>query len=155
MPHILSHRIEGSARNLMKKKTVMVFPNIQLLLISFFSGINQKSFKLLEKCCYGDYTAAKERDPYLCAAGSFFLPGLGQVYCGKILRGIVFLVPEVLLVALGALIQYGVQFNCFGSTIAASLWALVSLITKIVDFAVRAVSTYDAYHVAMLNRGNT
>ena len=95
-----------------------------------------------------------ERDPYLCAAGSFFLPGLGQVYCGRILRGIVFLIPAVLWTLPYTFVQVAFFYNWLGET---QRWAmyLISVVTpidKIVDFTVRVVSTYDAYKVAKLTK---
>jgi len=87
----------------------------------------------------------KERDPYLCAAGSFFFPGLGQVYCGRILRGIVFLVPAVLLA-----IPYPLSFY-FAPSI--SWWTFGwTPFAKIVDFIVRVIATYDAFKVARLTK---
>ena len=86
----------------------------------------------------------KERDPYLCAAGSFFFPGLGQVYCGRILRGIVFLIPAVLLT-----LPYPLSFYA-GSI---SWWVLGwAPFAQIVDFIVRVIATYDAYKVARLTK---
>ena len=90
-----------------------------------------------------------ERDPYICAAGSFFFPGLGQVYCGRILRGIVFLIPAVLLTipySIASLYFY-LPFDRF------ELWrywvyGLNPLISKTIDFIVRVIATYDAYKVA-------
>jgi TM2 domain-containing membrane protein YozV len=92
----------------------------------------------------------RERDPYLCAAGSFFFPGLGQVYCGRILRGIVFLIPAVLLT-----IPYGVFYLIFRLDPIAGSWfaywsSLASVMLKITDFIVRVIATYDAYKIAKL-----
>jgi TM2 domain-containing membrane protein YozV len=93
------------------------------------------------------FLTAKERDPYLCAAGSFFFPGLGQVYCGRILRGIVFLIPAVLLTIPYGLISLYIYFDL--SPTWFSYWtSLITPISRIVDFVVRVVSTYDAYKVA-------
>ena len=93
----------------------------------------------------------KERDPYLCAAGSFFFPGLGQVYCGKILRGIAFLVPAVLLTIPYGFISLSILFYWFEGAAWWTYWAsLIMPISKIVDFIVRVIATYDAYNVARL-----
>jgi TM2 domain-containing membrane protein YozV len=86
----------------------------------------------------------KERDPCLSAAGSFFFPGLGQVYCGRIFRGIVFLVPTLLLSILNYLPLYFVHDS-------GAYWLLSTvpgLLGQIVQFAVRIIATYDAYNVA-------
>lgn len=81
-----------------------------------------------------------ERDPYLCASGSFFFPGLGQVYCGRILRGIIFLVPAVIVAVLwyypGAIWHYTAVGYSFSFT------------SHVVDFMVRAIATYGAYNIA-------
>lgn len=93
----------------------------------------------------------RERDPYLCAAGSFFFPGLGQVYCGRILRGIVFLIPAVLLTVPYGIISLSVYFDH-----TATWWmywsSLITPISKIIDFLVRVIATYDAYRVAELTK---
>jgi hypothetical protein len=97
--------------------------------------------------------SVRERDPYLCAAGSFFFPGLGQVYCGKILRGIVFLVPAVLLTIPYGIISLSILFHWFDYSAWWTYWtALISLISKIIDFVVRVIATYDAYNIAKLTR---
>jgi len=94
----------------------------------------------------------KERDPYLCAAGSFFFPGLGQVYCGRILRGLVFLIPAVLLTIPNAVIYLSFNFDWIEFPFGwLTTWScLLGLISKVVDFIVRAISTYDAYRIAKL-----
>jgi TM2 domain-containing membrane protein YozV len=96
--------------------------------------------------------SVRERDPYLCAAGSFFFPGLGQVYCGRTLRGIVFLIPAVLLTIPYALISLSIHFSWFGPlTQWLTYWSsLVTIVSKIIDFLVRIIATYDAYNVAKL-----
>jgi len=102
---------------------------------------------LLERRILGETLTVKERDPYLSAAGSFFFPGLGQVYCGRIMRGIVFLIPAVLLT-----IPHGVIYLSFYLTHSPVWWSywtsLFTPISKIVDFVVRVIATYDAYNVA-------
>jgi len=95
----------------------------------------------------------KERDPYLCAVGSFFFPGLGQVYCGRILRGIIFLIPAVLLTIPYSIASLAVYLD-FGRTEPWRYWVygLNPLISKIIDFIVRVIATYDAYKVARLTK---
>ena len=92
----------------------------------------------------------KERDPFLCAAGSFFFPGLGQVYCGRIARGIVFLTPAVLLTVPYAAISLALYSHLFGiqSTWFSVLSSLIGLISQVVNFIVRVIATYDAYKIA-------
>ncbi len=91
--------------------------------------------------------AVKERDPYLCAAGSFFFPGLGQVYCGRIPRGIVFLIPAVLLT-----FPYGFFYQFVQLGQVPGWWpywtSLITPLSKIIDFVVRVIATYDAYKLA-------
>jgi TM2 domain-containing membrane protein YozV len=92
--------------------------------------------------------SVKERDSYLCAAGSFFFPGLGQVYCGRILRGIVFLIPAVILTVPNffmSLFYFGVDFPPFW---LAGWTYLFTFLSKTVTFIVRVIATYDAYKVA-------
>jgi hypothetical protein len=93
--------------------------------------------------------SVRERDPFLCAAGSFFFPGLGQVYCGKILRGLFFLIPAILLQ-----VPYPALYLLNNWTAYPSLftsWAfLIGPVSQMVDFIVRAIATYDAYKMAKL-----
>ena len=77
----------------------------------------------------------KERDPYLCAAGSFFFPGLGQVYSGRIIRGILFLIPSVIL-SVPIIVPVIHWISWYWTPIA-----------KITDFIVRVIATYDAYRI--------
>ena len=94
----------------------------------------------------------RERDPFLCAAGSFFFPGLGQVYCGRILRGLVFLIPAVLLQFPYPLIYIPTYLQWVNYTYWSPLLSVVGVlqspITKLVDLIVRAIATYDAYKLA-------
>lgn len=91
--------------------------------------------------------AVAERDPYLCAAGSFFFPGLGQVYCGRIVRGIVFLIPAVFLTIPYFIVAWQDYLNYI--TWWRVWWpALNYPIFAIVDFILRVIATFDAYKVA-------
>lgn len=100
---------------------------------------------------FGETLSTKERDPYLCAAGSFFFPGLGQVYCGRILRGVVFLIPALLLTIPSPLQSLSLYFDY--TTTTWIYWISVfPVVSKVVDFIVRVVATYDAYRIARLTR---
>ena len=92
----------------------------------------------------------KERDPYLCAAGSFFFPGLGQVYGGRILRGIIFLIPAVLLTIPYSFASLSVYLDLGRIEPIWRYWVfgLNPLFSKIIDFIVRVIATYDAYKIA-------
>jgi TM2 domain-containing membrane protein YozV len=91
----------------------------------------------------------KERDPFLCAAGSFFFPGLGQVYCGRILRGLAFLIPAIVLQVPYPFIYLSTYFqSTYYSTALTYLSSLLPLVSKLVDLIVRAIATYDAYGIA-------
>ena len=99
----------------------------------------------------GEILTVKERDPYLCAAGSFFFPGLGQVYCGRILRGVVFLIPAVLLTIPHSLNLLIVAFRWSPPEIASWLqtwYAFITPIDRTIDLIVRVIATYDAYRIA-------
>jgi TM2 domain-containing membrane protein YozV len=86
----------------------------------------------------------KKRDSYLSAAASFFFPGLGQVYSGRILRGIVFLLPAFLLM----LLDYFYGF-AGASYRGMNLWVLFATpINQTVQLVVRIIATYDAYNIA-------
>jgi len=91
--------------------------------------------------------SVKERDPYLCAAGSFFFPGLGQVYCGRILRGIIFLVPSILLAIPQLMLSLSIYW--FGSAQFWTPWSyLYTFAYQITEFIVRIIATYDAFTIA-------
>ena len=93
--------------------------------------------------------SVRERDPFLCAAGSFFFPGLGQVYCGKILRGILFLVPAVLLHVPYPFIYLAAFFQSDYYATLLTYWSsLLPLVLQLVDLVVRAAATWDAYRIA-------
>jgi hypothetical protein len=96
--------------------------------------------------------SVRERDPFLCAAGSFFFPGLGQVYCGGIRRGLVFLIPAILLQVPYAFIYLFHPYDWTGFSILFTLSFVligpVGPVSQVVDFLVRAVATYDAYKIA-------
>ncbi|UCG45258.1 MAG: hypothetical protein JSV58_00285 [Candidatus Bathyarchaeota archaeon] len=93
-----------------------------------------------------------ERNPYLCAAGAFFFPGLEQVYCGRILRGVTFLIPAILLTIPYGLMALTVHLG-FPGVDWWTYWAsLITPISKVVDFAVRVIAAYDAIKVAKLTR---
>jgi TM2 domain-containing membrane protein YozV len=95
---------------------------------------------------------SKDRDPYLAAAGSFFLPGLGQVYSGRILRGIAFLIPGVLVTLPQILIQLSL-YRIGSIPPLYTFWtAFYAFFNPAVDFVVRAFATYDAYNVAKTSR---
>ena len=93
--------------------------------------------------------SVRERDPFLCAAGSFFFPGLGQVYCGKILRGFFFLIPAILLQVPYPFIYLSTYFQLtYYATVVTYWYSLLPLVSQLVDLIVRATATYDAYKIA-------
>lgn len=93
--------------------------------------------------------SVRERDPFLCAAGSFFFPGLGQVYCGKILRGLCFLIPAILLQVPYPFIYLFAFFQSpYYGTVLTYWSSLLPLVSQLLDLIVRAVATYDAYKIA-------
>lgn len=93
--------------------------------------------------------SVRERDPFLCAAGSFFFPGLGQVYCGRILRGFFFLIPAILLQVPYPFI-YLLNLRAWTAipTLLIPWSVLMGPLSQVIDFIVRAIATYDAYKIA-------
>ena len=68
------------------------------------------------------------------------------MYCGRILRGVIFLVPALLLTLPYGLLSY---FMHFAPSAVWTYWVPLGLpISTIVDFAVRVIATYDAFNVA-------
>ncbi len=98
----------------------------------------------------GVILSVRDRDPFLCAAGSFFFPGLGQVYCGRILRGLVFLIPAILLTFPYPFIYLSAHSlrSTYFVELLTSWSSIMPFVSKLVDFIVRAIATYDAYKIA-------
>lgn len=81
-----------------------------------------------------------EKYPVLAAGASFWQPGLGQILCGKIKRGIAFLFPSIVLI-INEILNYSIL------TTIISRYVLMMLLT-VIHLIVRILSVYDAYQIA-------
>lgn len=71
-------------------------------------------------------------NPILAAILSFFIPGLGQFYCGNLMKGIAFFVVAIILAAVVLMV------------FKAWLYSIISLLFSL-------YAAYDAYNMAILN----
>lgn len=82
---------------------------------------------------------------------SFLLPGLGQLYCRRFLRGLLWMVPWLVAVALVAGIAFSMGVRDFGAEVVANLeWVPIAIL---VDLAWRGLSVLDAWWVARAPAG--
>lgn len=80
--------------------------------------------------------------PFLAAGASFIQPGLGQILCVRIRRGIAFLFPRFILMLFFYLITILYEL---GLIPPLQNWYLIPLNT--LSLAVRVISVYDAYRI--------
>ncbi|MEO7119047.1 MAG: LCP family protein [Candidatus Limnocylindrales bacterium] len=88
-----------------------------------------------------------EKSAVLAAVLSFFIPGLGEIYAGRVLRGLIIAIPQtVVLVILAVLyLQHGAGF--VAGTITFQ-YPFAALIVNVALLFVRAFSVIDAYLIA-------
>lgn len=90
---------------------------------------------------------------FAAAFFSFLLPGLGQMYCRRLLRGLFWMVPWLVAVALLAGIAFSMGLKEFGAEVAANLeWVPIAII---IDLVWRGLSVIDAWWVARAPKGVT
>lgn len=90
---------------------------------------------------------------FAAAFFSFLLPGLGQMYCRRFLRGLLWMVPWLVAVALVAGIAFSMGLREFGAEIVANLeWVPIAIIA---DLVWRGLSVLDAWWVARAPEGET
>ena len=94
-----------------------------------------------------------KRMPILAALFSFLIPGLGQLYCGRLARSLAFaVIGTVLFLLLGAFINYG---NAFGSIWIQVLTGAVFSTVAIVDAWFLAKRSPEDYQPDQCNRVST
>ena len=77
--------------------------------------------------------------PTLAASASFFQPGLGQILCGRLGRGLFFLLPSVVRIIIDLL-----DVSFFGSGISRQVGIEIISLTYLI---VRIWAVYDAYKI--------
>lgn len=82
--------------------------------------------------------------PLLAAGASFFQPGLGQILCGRIKRGIALLFPGYILYFIFAIIEIT---GILESPLIQGVPWMVAFYS--LDLAVRIWAVYDAYRIAI------
>jgi TM2 domain-containing membrane protein YozV len=95
--------------------------------------------------------------PVVAAGASFFQPGLGQILCGRLMRGILFLLPHVGLYLIIYALNIVSVFGYIDITKAARIQQFFMFVHHITEFIVRIWATYDAYNLTKVtaNTENT
>jgi LCP family protein required for cell wall assembly len=95
---------------------------------------------------------SRQRSPAIAAALSFLLPGLGQIYAGAVLRGLIWAVPTIALVIGAIALAGGGAGSLIGlATNAGQLIGLVIL--NVAFFLYHVAAMLDAYALARSGRG--
>jgi len=84
---------------------------------------------------------------------SFLLPGLGQMYAGRLRRGAFFMVPWLLAVALVAGMAVSTGLKHFGEQFADTTWQRYLLAGLAIDLLWRLIAILDAFWVARAPSG--
>lgn len=88
------------------------------------------------------------KSSFAAAFLSFLLPGLGQMYAGRWLRGACFMIPWILAAALIAGVAFSMGLKHFGEQFADTQWQLYLLLGIAVDVVWRLLAVLDAWWVA-------
>ncbi len=86
---------------------------------------------------------------------SFLLPGLGQVYCRRFLRGLLWMVPWLVAVALVAGIAFSMGLKEFGARLAGTDVMQYVVFGILTDLVWRGLAVIDAWWVARAPPGIT
>ncbi|MET0773345.1 MAG: LCP family protein [Candidatus Limnocylindrales bacterium] len=86
---------------------------------------------------------------------SFLLPGLGQMYCRRFLRGLFWMVPWLVAVALVGGIAFSMGLRDFGARFSDTEWLWYLIVGIGVDLLWRLLSLLDAWWVARAPAGET
>ncbi len=92
---------------------------------------------------------------FAAAFFSFLLPGLGQMYCRRFLRGLFWMVPWLVAVALIAGVAFSMGLRDFGERFTDTQWLWYLIVGIGVDLLWRLLSLLDAWWVARAPRGAT
>jgi LCP family protein required for cell wall assembly len=94
------------------------------------------------------------RSPMVAALLSFLLPGLGQLYAGRVLRGVALAVPTLAAVAI-VLVVAGAGWSRVLDLIVRPEVLVLLLLTNAVLFAYHLAAIVDAHRVAAARSGGT
>jgi LCP family protein required for cell wall assembly len=86
---------------------------------------------------------------------SFLLPGLGQMYCRRFLRGLFWMVPWLVAVTLVAGVAFSMGVRNFGAQFSDTQWLWYLILGIAADLAWRFLSLLDAWWVARAPAGVT
>ncbi|MEZ4597817.1 MAG: LCP family protein [Chloroflexota bacterium] len=86
---------------------------------------------------------------------SFLLPGLGQMYCRRFLRGLLWMVPWLAALALVAGIAFSMGLKDFAAQLADTQVMQYVVFAILADLVWRGLSVLDAWWVARAPRGET
>lgn len=85
-------------------------------------------------------TQAKKKNPRIAVIASFFIPGLGQIYNGEIVKGIAFIIIGTIFGLLGIALT--------GPAIMAPVLFGFVLVILVIYFIFWIYNLYDAYNTA-------
>lgn len=92
---------------------------------------------------------------FAAAFFSLLLPGLGQMYCRRFLRGLLWMVPWLVAVALVAGLAFSMGLRDFGTRFADTEWLFYLLVGIGADLVWRLLSVLDAWWVGRAPSGVT
>jgi signal peptidase I len=83
------------------------------------------------------------KEPWLAVILSMFLPGIGQIYSGNVLRGWIFILSQILLLCLEVWLVISLPGNITDNTKLGSILLLISVLVYIYVW-----SLFDAHKCA-------
>lgn len=90
---------------------------------------------------------------FAAAFFSLLLPGLGQMYAGRLVRGACFMIPWLLAVALVAGTAFSMGFRNFGTQFLDTAWLQYLMAGIAIDLLWRLIAVLDAFWVARAPAG--
>ena len=118
-----------------------------------FCGVSLRPFdqNRSQQYCNDNFQGAyalKYKNEGIALILSLLISGIGQIYVGKIVRGIIFLIARIALSLISITIVFSPGF-IINNSIVLSSGAIISLIfISIISFALWIYGMYDAYNLA-------
>ncbi|MFA6728568.1 MAG: zinc ribbon domain-containing protein [Prevotella sp.] len=104
-----------------------------------------------QQCCNDNFQSAytlKDKNEGIALILSLLLSGIGQIYVGKIVRGLMFLIARIALGLISIAILFSSGF-IMNNSISLSSGAIISIVfTSILSVALWIYGMYDAYSLA-------